>query len=335
MLSPRENFLRALRHEPTEYTPIATLDAYWGRGGIGWLDSGPPEGGLDGFGVNFVREDSVGMAKMPEPGAFVLKDITEWKKVVTIPDLDAIDWEKAAETTPAPDPAKVGKTSCGWGVFTRLNFLMGFEGALVAMMTEPEAVHEFFDAFTEYRIKYCEKVVKYFKPDILDYFDDIASERSPFISLETYKTMIKPYHKRAFSAIKDLGAIPALHICGRAEDYVEEYIDAGAQAWTMVQPRNDIAGILEKYAGRLCIWDGYDANGPAGYYGATKETIQNEVRRCLNSYGPPLKGYFFDVGAVQYTSEQQDFRAKLQEYVVEACLEWRKEEFERLGIKQQ
>ena len=53
------------------------------------------------------------------------------------------------------------------GPFERLHMLMGFENALCALLTDPEEVEEFFNTYMEWKIKLMEKVIEYYKPDVL------------------------------------------------------------------------------------------------------------------------------------------------------------------------
>ena len=56
------------------------------------------------------------------------------------------------------------------------------------------------------RILYCypeeiteeliEVIAKYFKPDIITHYDDVCTERGPFMSFDAYREMIKPFHKQ-------------------------------------------------------------------------------------------------------------------------------------------
>ena len=57
------------------------------------------------------------------------------------------------------------------GIFERLVAFMGFEEALIALVTEPEACHEFFAALTDYKIKAAIKMIDAYKPDVYVYFD--------------------------------------------------------------------------------------------------------------------------------------------------------------------
>ena len=71
-----------MQHKPTEFIPMAMTDSTF----IGFMDEfekGPiGGGGKDGFGVTWVYAQHNGInGPMPEPGNFILKDVTQWKSV--------------------------------------------------------------------------------------------------------------------------------------------------------------------------------------------------------------------------------------------------------------
>jgi uroporphyrinogen-III decarboxylase len=302
MLTPKENYLRALRHEETEYVPIIIMDSMY------VCSDNPIErpvgGGVDGFGVRWVDSGSAGGATLPAPGEFVLDDVLNWKKKLTIPDLNAYNWDKFAEEASWVDRSQRAVGFLSDGVFLRLTHFMGFEKALIAMVEEPDAVNDIYTAVTDYKIKFAEKVAQYIKPDTFTYADDFASELNLFTSPETYRALIKPHHKRFFAACRNLGMIPIQHTCGRAEDIVEDIIDVGAEAWSAVQPRNDIGGLLDKYGDRLAFEGGFNSNtGRAAMEDATIEEIEAEVKRCYDEYGGK-KGYIFFGSNLKATNPQ-------------------------------
>jgi hypothetical protein len=296
-LSRRENYLRALRHEETEYTPCA-----WGQdidvcGMFSPIDYGlPATNYLDGFGVKWMDSDSAIGGLIPEPGNFILKDITRWKQTITIPRVDDLDWKKYAEEEYTVMGVERDKRALVYnstsGIWERLAALMGFEEAMIALVEEPEACNELFTAITDVKIKIAEKVAHYCKADAFINYDDIATERGLFMSPQTYRTLIKPHHKRLNDAVRNFGMIPIQHTCGLAELCVEDYIETGADAWDTVQPTNDIKGLLDKYGDRLCLQGGFDTNGKCSRPDASVEDIVAEVERCFREYGEK-KGFIF------------------------------------------
>jgi hypothetical protein len=310
-LSPKENYLRALRHEETEYVPFSMGGDMAARGLFCPADRGYESTGFrDGFGVRWVTSESAAGGEIPAPGEFILKNITKWKKTIIIPDVEQYDWQKFAAEEIAAMPADRDKQAfcylCSNGVWERLAAFMGFEEAMVALFEEPDACNELFAAITDFKLRLAEKAAKYYHCDVFIHFDDIATERNLFMSPETYRTLIKPHHNRLNDRIKNLGMIPVQHTCGHAELCVEDYIETGAAAWNSVQPRNDIAGMLDKYGDRFSFEGGYDSTGKPGYYDATVEDVVAEVDRCFHEYGHK-KGFMFSpviLGSVKNFAEK-------------------------------
>jgi len=318
----KEIILKALRHEDV---PMA-LVYFSGIHDVGFasrpgpaFDRGPTGGGFDGFGVRWIAPASGGGAHIPASDKFVLSDITKWKEVVRFPDIDNFDWEECAarELEGCNRAERAVDFGAGNGIFERLATLMGFENTLLAMAEEPEACYDFFTAVTDYKIEVAKKVKKYYDADIFTNYDDLATERSLFMSPGTYRELIKPHHKRLNEAVSDLGMIPIFHCCGKAESIVEDMIDCGYAAWTSVQPTNDIASLLKKYGDRLAIIGGYNTNGLPGRADATEEVVRAEVRRCFAEYGK-LKGYIFFGVKVTNTLDFNEYMQGMMPMVEEA-----------------
>lgn len=294
-MNPKENYLNCLRHKETAYTPIVAADcANVGFGIVSgpWFEKGPEGGGKDAFGINWVCPPSGGGAAMPDTTIqppLNIDNFLQWRDIINIPNVDEYDWDiiaaeewKKCRFDPDNQALNYG---CGNGIFERLASLLGFEDALMALVEEPEEVQAFFEELTEFKIATARKVKDYFHPDSFTYYDDIATEKGPFFSREAYRELIKPYHKQLYQAVNELDMIPIQHTCGFFQDHVEDLIDTGAEAWTSVQPTNDIVKILEEYGDRICIMGGYDSNGKPAMADATLEERFSELSRCFDMYG--------------------------------------------------
>lgn len=282
MLTSKENMLIALRHGKPEWVPAMSEMIMCG-GAAETFENGP---GKDGFGVEWMLTRSSGGQGTPAPDQAQFDDITEWKEKVVFPDLDAYDWEGAAQAQLSmgnPETQLVEYQCWNWS-FLRMSHIMGFENALCAMVEDEEACLDFMDAIADYKIRLAERVQHYFHPDMITSFDDVATERGPFMAPSAYRELIKPSHAKVNKAIKEMGIIPAIHCCGKCEELIPDFIDEGNEAWSSAQPLNDLAKILETYGDKLTVIGGYDTNGKPAMSSATEEEIRAEVRRAMDAY---------------------------------------------------
>jgi len=292
-MSPRENYLACLNHEPHEYTPGQTDVAMAGM--FLPIERGEGGAGIDAFGVRWVAPPSAMMAALPAPNEFQLTDVTKWRDVVKFTDPAVYDWEACAEMELGAidrdmQVIEVGSTNY---VYERLATLMGFEEALYSMAAEPEATFELLEAIFEWKMDVLKYFVKYYKPDIYTYFDDVATEREIFMSPQMYRDLIKPIHTRTAAACRELGLIPIQHTCGKADLIVQDMIDEGNAGWSAVQSTNDLPGIIEKHGDEFVLIGGYNSNGAPGMWNASEEVVRAEVRRCFAEYAKFGKGYIF------------------------------------------
>lgn len=298
----RTNYLNYLNHKPTSLVP--TMFVGFKEMGFGAINGPSIEKGaqfgdcMDGFGIRWEYPATGDGAAIPANDVFILEDICDWREVVKIPDPSQYDWKAAYQQDcmmlgePNPETEVVG-FGFGNGVFERLAALMGFEEALYSIAAEPEEVNALFTAITDYKVAALDYIVDAYHPEVITYYDDVATERSPFMSLEAYRTLIKPHHKRFAQECIKRGIIPVYHCCGKAESLVEDMIECGWAAWSSVQPSNDIAGLIEKYGDQLSFEGGYDSTGPVARMDTPQEDIDAEIKRCIDEYGKYHKAFSF------------------------------------------
>lgn len=313
MLTERDNLMESIEGGHPEWVPLcyAAIDY------CGFLPSGvtemPSQGGKDIFGVPWVvgRE-----GPLHEPGFVMFEDICDWEDYVKMPDVSQIDIKGMAKTEEEmfgfDRKNKIIYVMDAGGPFNRLTALMGFENALVAMATEPEECKRFCEAYTEYKLDYVKAVIDAYGPDVYCQGDDIATARSTFMSPETYREVLKPYHKAVVDYVKSRGVIPSMHCCGRVEDLLDDYVDIGLRIWQSAQSMNDISGILDKYRGVLAVEGGWSATPEASLLldpDDPGDNLRVEVRRILGEYKKP--GYigwpivFNDRGNMQVVGDER------------------------------
>ena len=287
MITPKENYLRVLRHERPEWLPHNREDRNFYVPLMG-IERWPGTGsGRDGFGVEWTFDAGSG-APMPTAGKILMDDVTKWREQVRFPDLDSYDWVgTAAEALKIRDPDKLTSCMIVNGMFERLHACMGMEEAMIALLEEPEACREFANAVADHKIAMMERCRTYFKADLINMHDDYGSNQGPLMSLETWRYIFKPGLKRIVEACHEMGMFYQHHSCGFIEPFVEDLVEIGVDAIDTWQVCNrNMRVIKDRFQDRLTFVGGMDNLGILDRPDATDEEIYAELKRAVDLMAP-------------------------------------------------
>ena len=281
-ITARENLLRVYRGENPHWMPVWLMDSQYCWPDV-YQEHALFEGdGLDWWGQEWVYEPTAG-GQMPKPGTRVITDITKWQQEVTFPDLDSVDWESDAKIqTMRYDPDRAHLFHVAEGIFERLHELMPMDETMLAMYEEPEQVHAFFAAMVPYKIKLMDIVFKHYAPiDYIIWGDDWGTQRSGFFSNDMFREFILPYTKECLDWVHDSGKFVELHSCGLTQQYIEEFIEMGIDAWTP-QGINDLDMLTEKYADKIAL----TVSIPQIAEIKSEKEAREGVRKFVDKYAP-------------------------------------------------
>ena len=306
MITEKENYLRCYQGEMPLWVPrfgdAAGQHASFGGPGLkaershpacasvrpSFLnrDRTPDGGGCDIWGVEYTPTDSMGGAALPTPGKYLIKDIEKWRDYIKVPDISGIDWGGMAEKDLGKFDREqtVIRTSLHSGYFQSIVDMMGYEEGLTAFYTHPQEVKELLQLRSDFFVEVTEKLMQYYKPDIFAIADDLATAQAPFISLDIYREFIKPHAKRELDVGLKYGAFLDIHCCGKADIFVEDWLEMGINSWNPAQVSNDLAGIKRKFGDRLIFVGCWDSQGPAGWLDTGEEETKAAVRRSIDSF---------------------------------------------------
>ena len=296
MLSEKENYMRAFRGDVPEYVPstgtgVVVRPALLLRNHVDGAQ-------FDIFGVEWEPGSSAIEGAMPKPGAFILDDIRRWRDVIKFPDFSDIDWETMSKKDLEPhDPELLrgGLLMSGQGFFQHIMAFMGFTEGLIACFEEPEEVEALLEYLCDGYLSIADSFLKYYKPDYITYPDDTATERSPFISLETFQEVIAPVWRRYLGFFKDRGYLAAHHNCGRCELFLDDIVDMGINAWNPAQTSNDLISIKKKFGNKLLICGGFETRMLQTQIDISEEEIRSTVKKAMDELAPG-GGYAFPRG---------------------------------------
>jgi len=169
-------------------------------------------------------------------------------------------------------------------------YLRGFEKFMMDLVLDPELACSILDIMLEYQIGQFDELLNR-TGDMIDVVlcgDDLATQNSPFVSLDLYRRFIKPRQKRLYDFIKTKTNAPIFyHSCGAVASYIHELIDIGVSILNPVQVKAQGMGLpkLKKEFGKnIVFWGGVDTQ-QALPFGKPAE-VRDEVRRCIDELAP-------------------------------------------------
>ncbi|MDR2957330.1 MAG: hypothetical protein LBU61_03995 [Coriobacteriales bacterium] len=308
-LTQRENTLKVYAGEMPDWVPVAEKAyalcmpfAVLGGGGPG---QPAPEPGTIIYNLlktpHMIPPDP-NIGPMPIPGDPQVPDITRWREYLEFPfpDVSTLDWSTDIEMAKGIDrdnllvQALVGGVAFSGAPYNSMVDILGHEGASIAMLDEDEKAfwHELLTYQTDLEIALIDRLVDIYQPDIICSCDDLANAHGPFMSPATYAEMIRPYQERIIKRIIEAGCIAEVHCCGKADGFVDDWVEMGVKAWNPAQIFNDLEGIKAKYGRQFVISGGYDSQGKINVKGASEEEVRASIRDSFRKYAPG-GGYIF------------------------------------------
>lgn len=283
-ISRRENFLRAMRHEKPMWMPFHLHDSQivasiGGVDGLARVDAD----GEDWFGVQYKYEPAQKTA-MPSGVLLDADTIGDWRDIVKFPDLSQVDWEaeKAARNFVRDEGRALGIRLQN-GMFERSHFLLGFEGALVALMTDPDEMGALFDRVADYKIELFNAMQDHYDFDYVIFHDDYGEEKDAFFSRDVFRDLLYAPLKKIVDAVHARGCLFMMHSCGKIGRFFADFVEMGVDA-VEIQPINDIAALLDQYGDKITIrtlTDPYCVNDPD----ISEAELRARAREVVDQFG--------------------------------------------------
>jgi len=278
---------RILKRFQVDFRPV------FYRGPTKWKDiEGPNDTYVDEWGLKLKRAAN----------GFYYDMIDHPLKNATIEDLEAYNWpdpldpgrfkgieEEARELHENTDYAIVGP-GCSVGFFELSWYLRSLEQLFMDMVLNPNFVHALFRKVLDIRKsilgEYLKRVGKYL--DVVYSADDLGTQKSPLMSPDLYRKMVKPYQKELFTFIKErTDAKIFYHSCGDVYPLIPDLIEIGVDALNPVQvTANDMdtKKLKEKFGNKITFWGAIDTQHVLPY-GTLKE-VKEEVKKRIKDLAP-------------------------------------------------
>jgi MtaA/CmuA family methyltransferase len=171
----------------------------------------------------------------------------------------------------------------GWveGALAEANDLRGDSELLTDLYDRPEWLKELLERVTEVEIEFARAQVEA-GADIIGLGDAIASTISP----KMYRTFALPYEQRIFAAVKEMGAIPRLHICGNTNKIVPAMAESGAGIIDLdwMVSFSEAAKVFQNHPNKPAICGNFDP--VSVMLQGTEDEVYRATWACLEAGGP-------------------------------------------------
>lgn len=299
-ITPGENFVRCIRRENPVWMPNALTDKI----GLNTNDVIlHPVRGMqihsdfhkkatedyefkDWFGTDWTWVCSAGGA-MLTPGTQLMDDITKWEKMVVFPDLT--EWgfeEKAAQfMRDTYDPNKALSYDIGRGMTERLVSVMGgYAESMEALILEPEAVSDFFNAYSDFMIRVFDTLNALYPLDIVTLHDDWGTERDTFFSEKVMEELVFEPTKRLIDHIHEAGVLLEMHSCGNVTRFFPYMTQLKCDIAQVQRRAVDMPKMKELYGDKIGFCAGLEGIDITSR--PSSEEFIAAVRRTVDTYGP-------------------------------------------------
>jgi len=170
--------------------------------------------------------------------------------------------------------------------FSDLRDLLGYEQALMAPLTDPEACDEFLERIVSYNLALAEHAVRTYGVRIIATTDDVAMAQRTLFHPDVYRERILPSFRRAIQGFKTLGCLTIKHCDGNILPLVEHWIEAGIDCLDPIDPGAGLSmtEMKARYGGRIALKGNIDCVNTLCT--GTPDEVRDEVRRCITGGGP-------------------------------------------------
>ena len=162
--------------------------------------------------------------------------------------------------------------------------IMGMEDVLVHLITEDEAAMDFMRRRAGSQLEVMYRTIEKCK-DHLSFVwlgEDLGTQLTPMISLDLYRSVMKPIHKQFIDLANSYGLPVMIHTCGCSSWVYEDFIEMGVRGVDSLQPEAANMSpqyLVDHFAGRLTLRGLISTAGPLAY--GTAAEVDEYCRKTL------------------------------------------------------
>lgn len=186
-------------------------------------------------------------------------------------------------------------------------WMRGYEQFFMDMVMNKEMVHAIMSKILEIKIKYWGKALETVGENVMvvSCADDLGGQKGLLVSLDMYKELIWPYHKKLFEFIKKKAESKVyifFHNDGAIYETIPLLIEAGIDIlnpWQVdCMGMDDTAKFKREYGKDLTIWGGSCDSHRILAFGTPQE-VHDETKRRIEDLAPGGGFIFAPIHVIQ------------------------------------
>lgn len=200
------------------------------------------------------------------------------------------------------------------GIMEMVAWMRGFEDYFIDFVANTKLMEYFLDKLVELKMAYWEKALEAGGDCISAVVeaDDMAGQNGLLISLQTYRAIVKPRHKKLFDFIKSrTRAKVFFHSCGAVRQVIPDLIETGIDILNPVQVSAagmDSAELKREFGRDLTFWGGAADSQYVLQTGSVQQ-VKDEVRQRIEDFAPGGGFVFAPIHNIQYNVPPENVAA--------------------------
>jgi len=178
------------------------------------------------------------------------------------------------------------------GMWENAMWMTGHEKLFMDMLLNEKLFRSIMDKFVELKMKYWEKALEAVGENVMliSTADDLGSQETLLVSLELYKKLVWPYHKKLFQFIRKKAKSKVyifFHSDGAMKEAIPLLLEAGVDILNPVQVNcrgMDTKALKKDYGKDLTFWGGSCDNNVLAF--GTPEEVRDETKRRIDDLAP-------------------------------------------------
>jgi hypothetical protein len=215
--------------------------------------------------------------------------------------------------------------TCHFNLIERLHMLHGFGKTFEDLYLAPAQIEKALDMILAFKLDLFDELDRRFgdRVDGLFLTDDWGTQEGTFISGRLFEAFFLERYRRLVQAVHDHGWHFMLHSCGKINEFVPYFIEAGVDVLNMQQPRTyGIAELGERFAGQVCFLTTADiqATLPSG----DPDLVRAEVAELVAHWSTPQGGFIvFNYGDPEALGVKPEMTEVMFQAFGEQMYRWR------------